>query len=75
MPLPGARTLWPSCTSRLEDGMVRQFLWNQAAVIKCGLEGVGVGLRYPEESVALTWQGVPWNDLSKKKELKKKHTG
>jgi len=46
-------------------GVVRQFLWNAAAVER-GLEGVGVTIRYPAEKdrepeIALTWEGRPWN--------------
>lgn len=40
--------------------VVKQFLWNQAAVAKCGLQHVGVGLRYPAQDVVLTWMGEPW---------------
>jgi hypothetical protein len=57
-----ARSKWPigfvSCTR--EEGKLKQFLWNQAAV-KAGLEGVGVGFRYDESgkepSLILTWKG------------------
>lgn len=48
------------------EGRVRQFVWNQAAV-ECGLEGVGVTLRYlvdGESEVALTWKGLPWSSSS-----------
>ncbi|THY18009.1 hypothetical protein D6D01_07364 [Aureobasidium pullulans] len=48
------------------EGRVRQFVWNQAAV-ECGLEGVGVTLRYlvdGESEVALTWKGLPWSPSS-----------
>ncbi|KAI4850401.1 hypothetical protein E4T44_02772 [Aureobasidium sp. EXF-8845] len=44
-------------------GRVRQFVWNHAAV-ECGLEGVGVALRYlanGESDVALTWKAMPWS--------------
>lgn len=47
-----------------DHGLVRQFIWNQAAVAKCGLEGVGVSLKYPDESIVLTYQGRPCGDLS-----------
>ncbi|KAI4849337.1 hypothetical protein E4T44_03412 [Aureobasidium sp. EXF-8845] len=50
------------------EGRVRQFVWNHAAV-ECGLEGVGVALRYlanGESDVALTWKAMPWSpSLSK----------
>lgn len=45
------------------EGRVRQFVWNHAAV-ECGLEGLGVALRYlsnGESDVALTWKGMPWS--------------
>jgi hypothetical protein len=45
------------------EGRVRQFVWNHAAV-ECGLEGVGVALRYlahGESNVALTWKAMPWS--------------
>lgn len=45
------------------EGRVRQFVWNHAAV-ECGLEGVGVALRYlanGESDVALTWKAIPWS--------------
>lgn len=45
------------------EGRVRQFVWNHAAV-ECGLEGVGVALRYlanGESDVALTWKAMPWS--------------
>lgn len=45
-----------------DGGLVKQFIWNQAAVDKCGLEGVGVGLRHPDASVVLTIQGEPLPD-------------
>lgn len=56
------RSKWPmgfvSCSR--EEGKLKQFLWNQAAV-KAGLEGVGVGFRYDgaknDPSLILTWQG------------------
>lgn len=46
------------------QGMIRQFIWNAAAVDR-GLEGVSVTVRYPAEKerepeVALTWEGRPW---------------
>lgn len=44
------------------EGLIRQFIWNQAAVA-IGLDGVGVTLRYSphkEHEVALTWNGHPW---------------
>ncbi|KAK6002259.1 hypothetical protein QM012_001897 [Aureobasidium pullulans] len=44
------------------EGKIRQFVWNHAAV-ECGLEGVGVALRYladGDSEVTLTWKGVPW---------------
>jgi len=50
------------------DGRIRQFVWNHAAV-ECGLEGVGVALRYlanGESDVALTWKGMPWSPSSPK---------
>jgi hypothetical protein len=50
------------------EGRVRQFVWNHAAV-ECGLEGVGVALRYlanGESDVALTWKGMPWSSPSPK---------
>lgn len=50
------------------EGRVRQFVWNHAAV-DCGLEGVGVALRYlanGESDVALTWKGMPWSPSSPK---------
>lgn len=48
----------------IDGTLVRQFIWNQAAVTKCGLEGVGVSLRYPEQAIALTLQGVPLRNSS-----------
>jgi hypothetical protein len=48
------------------EGRVRQFVWNHAAV-ECGLEGVGVALRYlanGESDVALTWKAMPWSPSS-----------
>jgi hypothetical protein len=45
------------------EGRVRQFVWNHAAV-ECGLEGVGVTLRYlanGESDVALIWKAMPWS--------------
>jgi hypothetical protein len=45
------------------EGRVRQFVWNHAAV-ECGLQGVGVALRYlanGESDVALTWKAMPWS--------------
>lgn len=48
------------------EGKIRQFVWNHAAV-ECGLEGVGVALRYlvdGDSEVALTWKGVPWSPSS-----------
>jgi hypothetical protein len=50
------------------EGVVRQFVWNHAAV-ECGLEGVGVALRYlanGESDVALTWKAMPWSPSSSK---------
>lgn len=50
------------------EGRVRQFVWNHAAV-ECGLEGVGVALRYSADGasdVALTWKGMPWSTSSSK---------
>ncbi|KAI4716570.1 hypothetical protein E4T48_07229 [Aureobasidium sp. EXF-10727] len=50
------------------EGRVRQFVWNHAAV-ECGLEGLGVALRYlanGESEVALTWKGMPWSPSSPK---------
>ncbi|KAI4753601.1 hypothetical protein E4T52_01603 [Aureobasidium sp. EXF-3400] len=50
------------------EGRVRQFVWNHAAV-ECGLEGVGVALRYlanDESDVSLTWKGMPWSSPSSK---------
>ena len=44
-----------------DQGLVKQFVWNQAAVQKCGLVGVGVSLKHPEGSVVLTWDGKPWS--------------
>ena len=45
------------------EGLIRQFIWNQAAVA-IGLDGVGVTLRYSphkEHEVALTWNGLPFS--------------
>lgn len=50
------------------EGKVRQFIWNHAAV-QCGLEGLGVALRYlanAESDVTLTWKGMPWTSSSPK---------
>jgi hypothetical protein len=50
------------------EGRVRQFVWNHAAV-ECGLEGLGVALRYlanGESDVALTWKAMPWSPSSPK---------
>ncbi|GAB7348992.1 hypothetical protein MBLNU459_g7971t1 [Dothideomycetes sp. NU459] len=46
------------------SGLVRQFIWNAAAVER-GLEGVGVTVKYSagnvkEPEVVLTWDGRPW---------------
>lgn len=43
------------------EGRVRQFIWNNAAITRCGLEGVGVGLRFPTEDAVITWMGKPWS--------------
>ncbi|KAG9823302.1 hypothetical protein KCU98_g12932, partial [Aureobasidium melanogenum] len=48
------------------EGKIRQFVWNHAAV-QCGLEGVGVALRYlidGDSEVTLTWKGAPWSPSS-----------
>ena len=58
------RSRWPmgfvSCAQ--ETGVVRQFIWNQAAVRE-GLEGVGVAVRHDESGgeprLVLTWKGRP----------------
>jgi hypothetical protein len=50
------------------EGRVRQFVWNHAAV-ECGLEGLGVALRYlanGESDVALTWKAMPWSPSAPK---------
>lgn len=58
-----------------KDGLVRQFVWNQAAVVRCGIEGVGVALSYPEEHVVLTWQGEPWHPKTNLKGKSKTEKG
>lgn len=69
-----ARSKWPmgfvSCGR--EDGKVKQFLWNQAAV-QAGLEGMGVGFRYDEggekePSLVLTWKGRVLESAAEKEE-------
>lgn len=59
------RSRWPmgfvSCAQ--ETGVVRQFIWNQAAVRE-GLEGIGVVFRHDENGgeeprLVLTWKGRP----------------
>lgn len=48
------------------EGKIRQFVWNHAAV-ECGLEGVGVALKYlvdGDSEVTLTWKGMPWSPFS-----------
>ncbi|CAD0110704.1 unnamed protein product [Aureobasidium uvarum] len=50
------------------EGRIRQFVWNYAAV-ECGLEGVGVSLRYlanGESEATLTWKGMPCSKSSPK---------
>lgn len=53
-----------------EDGRLKQFVWNQAAVM-AGLEGVGVGFRYDEggtePELMLTWKGKKLGSLERER--------